>query len=128
MLDETQIQESLDGHAARNTDLLDSLQRQGVRINDVHSVEHHFWADDQESAAALAKALYESGYLVLVIAPIDTEDGDKIWNVEAAFRRTLAEAAASSITEELVRLAARLGATYDGWGASVAKMRTSPTP
>ena len=121
MLGEGIIQESMAGHAARNSELLQELRRKGAKLNMPQSVEHHFWADDQKSAASLARELYRRGFLVLVIAPVvDAEDGEKrIWNVEAGVQRTLTQAADPAITEELVRLAAEFDATYDGWGTNV---------
>ena len=119
MLNEAEIRESLAGHAARNAGLLKSIRGRGVDVAQAHSVEHHFWADTQESAALLAKELYGRGYLILVIAPVDDEDGSKMWNVEAGIRRTLEDSASARVTEDLVRLAARFDATYDGWGASI---------
>jgi regulator of RNase E activity RraB len=115
---DTNIQESIAGHASRNAALLEDLRRRGVDVGRPHSVEHHFWAGNQKSAALLAKRLYELGYLILVISPAD-EDGSKVWNVEAGIQRTLADAGSERVTEELVRLAAQFDAIYDGWGASV---------
>jgi regulator of RNase E activity RraB len=119
MLNDSEIQESMAGHAERNAELLEHLRKKGVSLDTPQSVEHHFWAEDQQSAALLAKELYGRGYLVLVISPADTEDGSKLWNVEAGIKRTLGEAADSAVTEDLIRLAGRFNATYDGWGASV---------
>jgi regulator of RNase E activity RraB len=118
-MEEVEIQESMAGHAERNAALLANLRKKGIRLDTPQSVEHHFWAEDQQSAALLAKELYGRGYLVLAISPADTEDGSKLWNVEAAIKRALSEAADPAVTEELVRLAGRFNATYDGWGASV---------
>jgi regulator of RNase E activity RraB len=118
-MDEVDIQESMAGHAERNAELLGSLRSKGIRLNTPQSVEHHFWAEDQQGAALLAKELHGRGYLVLVISRADKEDGSKLWNVEAGIERTLAEAADPGVTEALVRLAARFNVTYDGWGASI---------
>jgi regulator of RNase E activity RraB len=119
MLDEAEIQENMTGHAERNAALIEDLRRKGVDLGATRSVEHHFWANDQQGAALLAQELYKRKYLVLAISPVDAEDGSKLWNVEAAMKRTLADAAKPKLTEELVRLAARFDATYDGWGASI---------
>ena len=119
MLTETEIQNSIAGHAKRNAMLLENLKRKGVRLDDRHSVEHHFYAKDQQSAALLASELYGRGYLVLVICPSDMKEGPKLWNIEVGINRTINQAADPALTEELVRLAARFDATYDGWGTSV---------
>ncbi len=112
------MSESIKGHAVRNAALLKDLRLRGVDVSLSHSVEHHFWARDQRSAALLAQRLYELGHLILVISPVD-EDGSKMWNVEAGIQRTLEDAGGERVTDELVRLAAQFGATYDGWGANI---------
>lgn len=118
MLDEIAIRDSLAGHAERNASLLQDLKRKGAQLDAPRSIEHHFWADDQMSAALLAKKLYGLGYLVLVISPTE-DDGSRLWNVEAGFDRSLEDAGSERVTEDLVRLAAQFDATYDGWGTSI---------
>jgi len=116
---EAEIQESIKEHDARNVELLQSIKEKNVTMDEVRAIEHHFWAADQRNAAALAKELYKKGSLVLVISPVDHEDGSKWWNVEAEIRQSIKEAAKSDLVSELVRLAARFDAIYDGWGTSV---------
>jgi regulator of RNase E activity RraB len=123
MLDEAQIQEGLAGHAARNAELLRNLRDKGVSLDAPQFVEHHFWAKGQRNAALLAKALYDRGYLVLVISP--EEDDSGLWDVEAGIEQSLAEAADPALTEELTRLAAQFDGVYDGWGVSVEPSATS---
>ena len=119
MLEDSAIRESLAGHAERNASLVEDLKRKGLQLDATRSIEHHFWADDQKSAALLGRKLYDLGYVILVMSPIENDDGSKLWNVEASFDRSLKDAASERVTEELVRLAAQFDATYDGWGASI---------
>ncbi len=118
-MNEIEIRESIAGHALRNAELLKDLRRGGTDTERPCSVEHHFWASNQSSGVALAKRLYDLGYVILVLSPTDDADGTKVWNVEAGIQRTLADAASESVSEELVRVAAQFDAVYDGWGASV---------
>ena len=118
MLSDTTIRESLRGHEARNAKLLDDLKAKHADLATSRSIDHHFWAPDQRSAALLAKSLYDRGYLVLMISPAETKDG-QLWNVEAGFKRSLVAAASAGVTEELVTLAAQFDAEYDGWGSSI---------
>ncbi len=119
MTSEADIEASIEGHAARNMELLKLLREKGVSVNESRSVDHHFWANSQEDAALLAKRLYERGYLVLAINPLEDGNGPKLWNVEARMERTPAEAASPALTEELVRLAAEYDSSHDGWGTEV---------
>ena len=67
----------------------------------------------------LAKELYDRSFLVLAISPVNTEDGSKLWNVEAGAEQTPSVAASREMSEDLTRLAARFDAVYDGWGTSI---------
>ena len=101
--------------------LLATMRDMGLDLQQSRSVEHHFLAENQQNASLLARALYEKGYLILMLAPSDSEDGShsSCWNVEAQVQHTPEEAASSLISEELVRLAAQFDAVYDGWGTPV---------
>lgn len=119
MIPEVEIQRSITGHNARNNELLKHIGEKGVVIDKPRPVEHHFYASSQKDAAFLAKELYNRGYLILALMPSHTEEGSDHWNVEAGIQRTPAEAASHRITEELVRLAAKFDADYDGWGTLI---------
>ena len=113
------IEASIEGHTARNRELLDVLREQGVNLGETREIDHHFWASSQTNAALLAKACYERGYLVQFVGPVEDENSSESWSVEARIERTPAEAASAGLTEELVRLAAEFESTYDGWGTEV---------
>ena len=68
MTSEADIEASFEGHAARNEELLKLLREKGVSVNKSRSVEHHFWASDQENAALLGQeslgaGIFGSGHL-----------------------------------------------------------------
>ena len=69
MMTEPEIQRSLAGHTARNIDLIRNLVQKGVDVAEPRSIDLHFWAGSQKDACFLAKALYESGYLILQLSP-----------------------------------------------------------
>ena len=115
-VDDSDIQRQLSGHATRNAELLERILDAGHSLDQRRSVEHHFWASGQHNAAMLARELYELGYLILVIAPAGNSE---TWNVEAGITRTFSETGSAAITEQLVMLASRFQAVYDGWGASI---------
>lgn len=116
---EADIQESVKGHEARNAQLLRTLRSKGMVLSERHPAEHHFWAYSREMAEALADELRKRGYIGPTIGSHKFDDGSNLWSVEASFEQTLEEAASRGTTEELVRLAARFDALYDGWGVSI---------
>jgi regulator of RNase E activity RraB len=113
---ESEIKAIIRGHEKRNPELLRYLGSKGVSLNKARPVEHHFWANAQNEAAMLAKALYESGYLVLAISPVTMKDSGSLWNVEAGVNQPPSVAASMQLSEELTRLANQFNSVYDGWG------------
>jgi regulator of RNase E activity RraB len=116
---EDEILESIEGHETRNAALLNGFKEKKIATNEPRHVEHHFWARNQRKAAELARELYKRDFLVLVICPVDDEDGSKWWNVEAELQQTIEQTISQKLVSELVRLAAKFEAIYDGWGTSV---------
>lgn len=116
---ESEIEAIIQGHEKRNPELLRALNSKGVVLSKARPVEHHFWANSQREASMLAKALYDSGYLILAISPVTTEDGGSLWNVEAGINQPPNVAASMQLSEELTRLASRFDSVYDGWGTVV---------
>ena len=49
----------------------------------------------------------------------EDEEYDECWSVEAKVLRAPKEAASEQVTEDLVRLAAKFNAAYDGWGTEI---------
>jgi hypothetical protein len=78
-----QIARSLSGHKLRNLELQENLIRKGVVLDDPRATDLHFWSVEQRDATLLSRALYQSGFLIPVLAPLEQENGYVIWNVEA---------------------------------------------
>jgi len=116
---ENEIEAIIRGHEKRNPALLRTLRAKGVALNEARAIDHHFWANSQNEAAMLAKELYDSGYLILAISPVATEDGSSLWNVEAGVKQPATVAASKQLSEQLTRLAGRFDSVYDGWGTTV---------
>ena len=120
-MDEIEIRRNLEGHAIRNKELQSTLISYGVALDDVQGIEHHFWVNDRMAAALLAKSLYDQGFLILDLSPVIQADGSRTWNVEAHIDQKPTTALSGEFSEQLVRLAARFQAIYDGWGMSIDK-------
>lgn len=114
----SELNEQIEGHKQRNTELLAALESHGLNENSRIDAEFHFWADEHEDAIAFAKHLYENGYLVLVISPVADENGTT-WNLEARKREAIKEVVSNERTEFLVDLADSFNSVYDGWGSQV---------
>jgi regulator of RNase E activity RraB len=108
----------LEAHRKRNVSVLKTLEESGAALDEPRAVEHHFFAPTQEAAVLLAKELYDRGFLILMLSPAESE-GSSDWTVEAAQHSTAKNAASEATTRELLELATRMDATYDGWGTGL---------
>lgn len=115
----TDLRNALEAHRKRNDALIAGLRAKGVDLQKARSVELNFWAPSQQMAALLAKALYDRGYLVLVLAPANSPEDGRQWNLEVGANLALDRVASDELTAELVELASRQSSEYDGWGTSV---------
>jgi regulator of RNase E activity RraB len=109
--------EQLEDLRVRNKTLLESLRSKRVVLDQHRQVEHHFWAASQKSAALLARELYVRGFLVLKIAPSEGDPPE--WSIDAERKSTALQAASEDTVREMVDLARRFEAIYDGWGTGV---------
>ena len=111
--------DALEGHMKRNAALVKELHDRGADLTVPRSVEHHFWAKSQRDAAMFARELYSKGFLILVLARAQTSDPTYSWNIEAGSQETIENVVSRSRCDELVRLAERWNARYDGWGTRI---------
>ena len=116
---EHDIADEVAGHNERNAELKARLLEDKVDLDEQREIELQFWAPAQQYAVSLAKELYDRGYLVMVIAPCQTEEGDEVWDVEVRTTESPNRVMESSFITELVTLAATHECAYDGWGTEV---------
>lgn len=117
-MDKKEIKKQIEGHNERNSELVRVLAEKGVKRNDEINADYHFWAFTHNDAIKLANRLYDEGYMILVLSPVE-ENEDIFWNVEARRRESVSEVISSVNSENLVMLANTYDSTYDGWGTSV---------
>jgi regulator of RNase E activity RraB len=116
-MDEAAIMQSIEGHKLRNADLLALFKERGTDLAAKRSVDLHFYVNDQNNAALLAKHLYGFGYLILVISPsMGAEDPTKSWNVEAGASLSINDVVKDAFSDKMARTAASYSGIYDGWG------------
>jgi hypothetical protein len=117
-LNQDDIVQQIDGHAARNADLLQRIRDLGARLEVARAIELHSWAPTREIAGILVERLIETGLTDLTATP-PIDDGP--WSVEGQLHESPLVVASSQRTAELVRLAADCGGQYDGWGTSISE-------
>jgi len=109
--------EQLEDARVRNKALLDTLRGKHAVLDQHRQVEHHFWSRSQRSAAQLARELYVRGFLILKLAPSDADPPE--WSVDAEQKSTALQAASEDTVRQMVDLARRFDAVYDGWGTNL---------
>jgi Regulator of ribonuclease activity B len=117
-MDKKELKKQVEGHNDRNSELVAILAKKGIEKSDEIEADYHFWAFTHNDAIALAKRLYDEGYIVLVLSPVKEKE-DIFWNLEARKREIVSEVINSENSENLVMLADTYDSTYDGWGTSV---------
>jgi hypothetical protein len=115
-LSESQIEEAISGHEARNTALRRAFIEKRADFSEPRLIECHFWASSNEDAAGLTTALTTRGFRILAQRPAASPNDPSLWNVEAEIHQSIELTLRHEFTDELVRVAAAHSARYDGWG------------
>lgn len=118
-MNETELRSSMEAHQRRNAELVAHLRTKDVDLRVPRLIELHFWADSHEGAVLLARALYEKGFLILVLAPVTSSEHPSRWNLEARVSQSVDVTVRPEFVEDLVRVANAFSAELDGWGTSV---------
>jgi regulator of RNase E activity RraB len=119
MLNDDQIQVSIDEHLRRNWEILKYLKEKGIELRSALLTEHHFMTARQLEAGKLAMALDQKGFNILEMTPAETKEGQEGWTIVGEVEMTLEAAADPATAEELIKLAATFDSRYEGWGAEV---------
>ena len=118
-LSETQIEEAISGHEARNAGLRRVFIEKGVDFGKPRLIECHFWTWSKEEAAGLAEVLTTRGFRILAQGLAASSNDPALWNVEAGIKQSIELTLRREFTDELVRVAAGHSGRYDGWGTCV---------
>jgi regulator of RNase E activity RraB len=118
MLDETAIQETIDGNMRRNAELLALLREKRVALDVSRKIEFHYWAWSESDAAKLKEVLIQAGAAVKEITAIEGEQ-ENMWSATAEVMTAPALAASLEQTRTNVMLAAKFDCIYDGWGTRI---------
>jgi len=109
--------DSVAEHEARNRALVARIVAKGGSLTVTRALDLFFWAPSQATATSLAEALRAMGLTSLSVTP--AADGRPTWAVQGQLNASVQHVASSSLTEQLVHLAAQHGSDYDGWGTEL---------
>jgi Regulator of ribonuclease activity B len=118
-LSESQIEDAISGHEARNAELRRIFVEKRVDFGEARLVDCHFWTWTKEDAAGLSKALLARGFLILSQGLAASSKDPSLWNVTAGIKQSIELTLRREFTDELVRVAAEHSGLYDGWGTAV---------
>src|SRR4051812_45506157 len=117
-MNESQIQEAIASHEARNIHLKQLLTEKGIDLKKPRPIECHFYATAQSDANALAVELQSRGFRILANRKSADRTSGK-WNVEAQIIQTVDLTMRREFIDELVRLADAHHSEHDGWGTEI---------
>jgi hypothetical protein len=118
-LTESQIEQAISDHDARNVELRRGFIEKEVELDEVRTVEFHFWTWSKEHAAGLARALEDRRFLVALKHAAASSSDPSVWNVEATIKQSIDLTLRHEFTDELVHVAAEFSGRYDGWGLRI---------
>ena len=113
---ESFIQDELTGQLARNEQLVQTIERHGGDLDEERPIDFFFYTNTHADALALAADLEASGFETAYV-PDEANEGK--WAVQAIRNDTVANITQLPFVEQIVRLAAKYLAEFDGWGTSV---------
>ncbi len=103
-------------HDARNLRLKRKLAERGIDWRNEYQTACRFLAPDERQAVLLVESLNRRGFLNVNSAPAG---GKGCWSVIAHVQQSIDRTSSHEFTDEMVRWAAALSCTYEGWRALI---------
>jgi hypothetical protein len=110
------IEEELAVQLARNDQLVRVIEREGADLAEPRPIDFFFYPSTRADAVALAGDLASLGFTTTHIAD---EEQDGQWSVQVARTDSVTAVTEEAFVEQLVRVAAKYLAEFDGWGTAV---------
>jgi Regulator of ribonuclease activity B len=117
-MNESLIQDSLAGHAARNAALVSNISERGGDLNCNRLIDCFFFAPSEDAALSLSGALQSNGISGLSLQHSESKD-DLTWSVQGSITASVVAFTSPDRTEQLIRLAASHDSIFDGWGTQL---------
>jgi hypothetical protein len=116
-MEEAQIATCIFQHDARNLRLKRRLAERGIDWRNQLEITCRFRAASQQQASQLAKELSGQGFVSVAVSPASGKH--RSWPLKARLWTSIDHVVSHEFTEEMVRSAAAISCTYDGWEAQV---------
>lgn len=100
---------------ALNKALIEAFETEGGDLDAPREVDFSFYAGSREDAASLVRDLESRGFQ----AETGDETKEGTWSVHATLQASVNAVTDERFVEDLVRLAAKYLAEFDGWGAAI---------
>lgn len=113
---ESFINDELLQQLARNEKLVETMLEHGADLDEPRPIDFFFFASTAADAKSLAGDLQALGFESAYIAEEEIEGK---WAVQVVRNDTVADVTKEAFVEQLVRMAAKYLAEFDGWGTAV---------
>ena len=108
------IQDQLDAHLRRNMTLVEKIEELGGDLGDTRTIDFFFYAPTEPDANALSADLRAGGFTNIQVA-----DRGRTWSVTCEKQGTVQAITAEPFVLQIVQLASKHLAEFDGWGTAV---------
>jgi regulator of RNase E activity RraB len=113
---ESFIEDELTEQLMRNEKIVETIVRHGADLEEERPIDFFFFTNSHADALALAADLEAAGF---EDAYVPDEDHEGKWAVQAIRNDSVTNVTESVFVEQIVRLAAKYLAEFDGWGTEV---------
>jgi regulator of RNase E activity RraB len=113
---ESFIHDELAEQLARNEQIVQTIERHGADLDEERPIDFFFYTTTHADALSLAADLEATGFET---AYVPEEDNEGKWAVQAIRNDSVVNVTQPTFVEQIVRLAAKYLAEFDGWGTEV---------
>lgn len=97
-------------------EVVDALLQDGSNEEALHTIEHHFSAEDFDTLEKAALEAFNQGFDVTDAEEFETEEGERVFGFDIIIESPLEEELILEDIEKMVALAEKTTTEYDGWG------------
>jgi hypothetical protein len=109
------IEGDVAAHRARNEKLSELILSRGASLAETRNIDFFFYAASLRDAQALASELEDGGFSQITVG----EEVQSRWPITGVYVASVDQVIQETFVDRLVRLAAKLGGKFDGWGTSI---------
>jgi hypothetical protein len=109
------IEGDVAAHVARNEKLSELILSHGASLVESRSIDFFFYAASLSDAQALGADLDAAGFSQITVG----EASQSRWPIAGVYIGSVDQVTQETFVDQLVRLAAKHRAEFDGWGTSI---------